>query len=74
MTEKGIAVKVDICDPAEFVSNLVVIKKSNNRVRLCLDPGALNKAIRRGTHPMKKFEEVCAQLADSKFFSILDAD
>ena len=74
MIKRGIATKVDVCEPAEFVSNLVVVKKSNNGVRVCLNPNALNKAIRRGTHPMKKLGEVCSQLAGSKFFSILDTD
>ena len=74
MVHKGIAKKVDVSEHVEFVSNLVVVRKSNGKVRLCLDPGALNKAIKHGSHPMKKFEEISAQLVGSKFFTTLDAN
>ena len=59
--------------PTEWVSSLVVVKKPNGKVRLCLDPRDLNKAIQREHYPMKTVEEVAAELSDAKVFSVLDA-
>ena len=59
--------------PTEWVSSLVVVEKPNGKVRLCLDPRDLNKAIQREHYPMKSVEEVAAELSDAKVFSVLDA-
>ena len=32
-------------DPSNWISNIVVVEKSNGKSRLCLDPRNLNKAI-----------------------------
>ena len=34
-------------EPVEWVSNLVIVEKPNNSLRLCLDPPDLNEAIER---------------------------
>ncbi|KAL9987206.1 hypothetical protein ACROYT_G001477 [Oculina patagonica] len=60
-------------EPTEWVSSLVVMEKPNGKVRLCLDPRDLNKAIQREHYPMKTVEEVAAELSDAKVFSVLDA-
>ena len=60
-------------EPTEWVSSLVVVEKPNGKVRLCLDPRDLNKAIQRQHYPMQALEEVAAELSDSKVFSVLDA-
>ena len=49
------------------------MEKPNGKVRLCLDPRNLNKAIQREHYPMKTVEEVAAELSDAKVFSVLDA-
>ena len=57
------------------MSSLVVVGKPNGKVRLCLDPRDLNKAIQREHYPtrMQTVEEVAAELSDAKVFSVLDA-
>jgi len=48
------------------VSSLVVVEKPNGKVRLCLDPQDLNKAIQREHYPIQTVEEVAAELSDAK--------
>ena len=67
----GSAGKAD--EPTEWVSSLVVVQKPNGKVRLCLGPRDLNKAIQREHYPMKTVEEVATELSDAKVFSVLDA-
>ena len=71
MEELGVIRKAD--EPTEWVSSLVVVQKPNSKVRVCLDPRDLNKAVQREHYPMKTVEEVAAELSDAKVFSVLDA-
>ena len=45
MEELGVIRKTD--EPNEWVSSLVVVHKPNGKVRVCLDPRDLNKAVQR---------------------------
>ena len=49
MEALGVIRKAD--EPTEWVSSLVVVPKLNGKVRVCLDPRDLNKAIRENTIP-----------------------
>ncbi|XP_048747335.2 uncharacterized protein K02A2.6-like [Ostrea edulis] len=59
-------------EPSEWVNSLVIVEKPN-RVRICLDPRDLNKAIKREHYPMKTVDDITHQLAGAKVFSTLDA-
>lgn len=65
---------VPVTEPTEFVSNIVTARKANGKIRVCLDPTHLNKAIERGPHPTKRLEQIAARLSGAKLFSTLDAD
>lgn len=55
-----------------WVSNMVTrIKK--DKVRICLDPSNLNKAIKREHYPMNTVEEVAARMPKATKFTVLDA-
>ncbi|KAG1665149.1 hypothetical protein GQR58_019471 [Nymphon striatum] len=62
-----------VTKPTKWVNSMVVIRKTNNKIRLCLDPRDLNKAIKREHFPMKTVEEVAANLKNAKVFTTLDA-
>lgn len=64
---------VKVTEPTEWVSSLVVIRKPNGKLRICLDPTNLNKAIKRHHYPMPCIEEIIPQLNNAKVFSLLDA-
>ena len=59
-------------EPTEWVSSMVVSLKKD-KVRICIDPKDLNRAIRREHYPMRTVEEIVSKIAGSKVFSVLDA-
>lgn len=62
MEENKIIAKVDT--PTDWVNSLVVVEKpKTGKLRICLDPKALNNAIRRPHYPMRTLDEVTSQLA-----------
>ena len=57
-----------VTEPTEWVNPLICVKKTNGRVRLCIDPGQLNKAIQREHYPMSTIEDISTRLQGSKYF------
>ena len=53
------------------MSAIVVNKKSNGKIRLCLDPQPLNRALKRCHYPIPTIEEVLPDLANAKVFTKL---
>ena len=50
-------------DPQDWISNLVVVPKSNGNVPLCLDTRTLNMAIKRKTYPVPTFEVITVKMS-----------
>lgn len=50
-----------------------VKKTKTGKLRVCLDPRPLNKAILRPHYPLPTLEDMTSKLAGAKYFSILDA-
>ena len=71
MTELGVIEPVS--EPTDWVSSLVITRKPNGSLKVCLDPRNVNKAIKRHHHPMPTTEEIFTQMTDAKFFTELDA-
>ncbi|KAK3726556.1 hypothetical protein QZH41_001958 [Actinostola sp. cb2023] len=69
--------KLDIIEkvdkPTEWISSLVVTTKRNGKVRLCIDPKPLNKALKRNQYPLPTIEDVLPLLANARVFTVLDA-
>ena len=70
LEEKGVIVSVD--SPTDWVNNLVVTKKKNGSIRICLDPKSLNQAIKREHFTLPTPAEVQAKLSGKKVFTVLD--
>ena len=71
MEEKGIIKKVT--KPTEWVSALVCVEKpASGKLRICLDPKALNDCILRPHYPIRTVEDVVTKLTGAKYFSVLD--
>ena len=70
LVDKGIVARVST--PTEWISSMVVVKKPN-KLRICIDPKDLNKAIQRPHYPLPTIEEILPSLAKAKLFSVLDA-
>lgn len=58
--------------PRSFVSNLVIIEKSDGNLRICLDPQELNKVLIREYHLIPTLEEIKAKLQNKSIFSVID--
>ena len=71
MTELGIIELVP--EPIDWVSSLVIARKPNGSLRVCLDHRNLKKAIKCHRHPMPTTEEMLAPMADAKFFTKVNA-
>ena len=72
MEKDGVIAKVDI--PTEWVNSLVIVKKPNAALRICLDRRDLNKVIKREYFQLLSWEEISGRIADAQFFTKLDAN
>ena len=60
-------------EPTDWVKSMVIVEKRDGRLRICLDPHDLNKAIKRQHYPMQSAESIMAGMAGVKYFSKFDA-
>ncbi|CAB3997530.1 RNA-directed DNA polymerase from transposon BS, partial [Paramuricea clavata] len=58
--------------PTDWVSAIVVAPKPNGKIRLCLDPRPLNKALKRCHHPIPTIDDVLPELSNAKVFTKVD--
>lgn len=63
----------EVNEPCKFLSSVVCVEKSNNRLRICLDPRFLNKYILRSKLNIPTLETLTSELNGSKYFSVFDA-
>ena len=70
MEENGHIARVS--EPTDWVSSMVTVYK-NGKVRICIDPKDLNRALRREHYPIPTVEEVVALFPKAKVFSVLDS-
>jgi hypothetical protein len=70
MEDVGVIVKQT--EPTDWVNSMVTVIKPE-KIRVCIDPRDLNRAIKREHYPMKTIEEVVAGMPEAKVFSVLDA-
>lgn len=63
-----------VSEPTRWVNSLVVVEKpKSGKLRICLDPVDLNKAINRPHYPMRTLDDVLPDLTGAKYFTKLDA-
>jgi hypothetical protein len=70
MEDAGVIVKQT--EPTDWVNSMVTVIK-REKIRVCIDPRDLNRAIKREHYPMKTIEEVVAGMPEAKVFSVLNA-
>ena len=62
-----------VSEPTDWVSSIALSRKSNDHLRVCLDPRDLNKALKRTHHRTPTLEEITFKLSGAQVFSKLDA-
>ena len=73
MEQQGIITPVREGEPTAWVNSLVYHCKPSGKIRVCLDPKDLNKAILRDHHVTPTLEDILPLFKDAKYFSIVDA-
>ena len=73
LVREGILHKVDISEPIEWLNLFVCVRKTNGKIRLCLDPTHLNKWIIRPRHSSKFVYDILHNLNGAKYFSGVDS-
>jgi len=68
LEKRGITKKVT--EPTEWISSMVIVAKPN-KIRICIDPRDLNKALKHFKYQMPTLEEMLPRLTKAKAFSTL---
>ena len=63
---------VPVVQPTEWVSSLVTVHKPNGKIRVCIDPLHLNKALKRGHYPLPQLDDVLPCMSQAKVFTKAD--
>ena len=71
MEKLGVVERVH--EPSDWVNSMVTVIKPNGKLRICIDPRDLNKAMKREHYPTKTIEEVISRMPNAQVFSVLDA-
>ena len=58
--------------PTPWINSMVAVPKRDGKLRICLDPRDLNRAIHREQFPLPTIEDVANRLHGAKVFSVLD--
>ena len=61
-----------VVTPSDWVSSLVIVKKPSGKIRLCIDPKPLSKALKRCHYPLPIIEDLLPELSKAKIFSKCD--
>ena len=59
--------------PTDWVSSVVVVIKSNGKVRLCINPKPLNQALNHNHYPLRVTDDLLPELSKGMVFSVADA-
>ena len=74
MVKLGVIRKLHINEAMDWVHNLVVVRKPNGKLRVCLDPCTINKALRFNIHNAKTFPELTSCIGKVMYVSKIDAN
>ena len=74
MLKLGVIHKLHINEATDWVHNLVLARKPNGKLCVCLDPHAINKALRFNIHNAKTFPDITSKVKSVKYVSKIDAN
>lgn len=70
LQERGIITPVE--QSTDWISSLVVVKKPTGKLRICIDPRPLNKALKRSHFPLPTIEDILPELSKARVFTVCD--
>ena len=74
MIKLGVIRKLHINEATDWVHNLVLVRKPNGKLRVCLDPRTINKALHFNIHNAKTFSELNSHIGKVMYASKIDAN
>ena len=74
MLELKVTRKLDINEATDWCHNLVLVRKTNGKLRVCLDPHTINKALRFNVHNAHTFQDIVSNLGTVSKVSEIDAN
>lgn len=57
----------------DWTSNVVIIEKKDNKLRICIDPSEFNRALKIEKYQIPTVEEILPEITKAKVFSTFDA-
>ena len=72
MNNLGVIRKLDINEATDWCHNLVLVRKPNGKLRVCLDPRTINKALRFNVHNARTFQDVTTSIRRVSKISKID--
>lgn len=61
-----------VTSPTAWISSTVTVPKKNGKLRICLDPKDLNRAVQHQHYPLPTIEDIATRLHGAKVFTKLD--
>ena len=61
-----------VSEPTDWVSSLLLVSKPG-KLRICMDPRDLNRAIKREHYQMPTIEEIATRLSGPRVFTVVNA-
>ena len=55
-----------------WLSLIVLVKKKNGQIRLCVDYRKLNKVTIKDAYPLPRIDDILDTIGDAKYFTTLD--
>ena len=74
MIKLGVIGKLEINEATDWCHNLVIVCKHNGKLRVCLDPKMINKALRFNIHNARTFQDVTSSIRKVSKVSKIDAN
>ena len=62
-----------VAEPTDWVNSMATIIKPNGKIRICIDPRNVNKAVKREYYHMRTIDEIITRMQNASVFSVLDA-
>jgi len=67
----GVIKKVN--ESTDWVNSMVITKKKNGELRICMDPKDLNESIKREHYQIPTCEEIISEMSGASYLTTLDA-
>ena len=61
-----------VTEPTDWISASLVLLKRNGKLRLCIDPKPLNKALKRNHYPLPVIDDLLPDLSKARYFTVAD--